>query len=194
VLAIGLKSIEPDLARSPTALQRLARVQQALRNVEDQLDRIAYELRPSALDDLGLEEAMRSHIETWSHETGIAADLHTHGLRTGRLPPTVENTVYRVVQEALTNVHRHAGATRVGIIIERRFEELRVVVEDDGCGFDGAHVPADGGRHTGLRGMAERASLVAGSLEVESLPGRGTTLYLAIPVRTEVDDTRHQTA
>jgi signal transduction histidine kinase len=122
MLAIGLKALEDDVGKSPHARERLAKVQNALRNVEDQLDRIAYELRPTALDDLGLEEAMRSHVERWSQESGVEAELHTHGLRTGRLTPTVESTVYRVVQEALTNVHKHAHASRVGVIIERRLE------------------------------------------------------------------------
>lgn len=194
VLAIGLKALESDVGRCPNALERLGQVQKALQSVENQLDRIAYELRPTALDDLGLEEAMRSHVEKWSKESGIAAELHTHGLRTGRLAPTVESTVYRVVQEALTNVHKHAAATRVGVIIERRLDELRVVVEDDGCGFEDADVNGVGGRHIGLRGMAERASQVAGTLEIESVPGRGTTIYLAIPVRTEVAESPQRTA
>lgn len=186
VLAIGLKAMEADLAPSPDALGRLARVQNALNNVEEQLDRIAYELRPSALDDLGLAEALRSHVDTWSRESGIAAELHMRGLDAARLPSTVENTVYRVVQEALTNVHKHAQASRVGVIVERRGDELRVVVEDDGRGFDSAPTEPAGGRRLGLRGMSERASLVAGSLEIESVPGRGTTIYLVIPVAAEL--------
>jgi signal transduction histidine kinase len=125
--------------------------------------------------------------QAWAKESGIPIDVHTHGLRTGRLAPVVETTVYRVVQETLTNVRKHAGASRVGLIVERRPGELRVVVEDDGEGFDAANVVSERGRRLGLRGMAERARLVAGHLEVESVAGRGTTVYLSIPLSEEAD-------
>jgi len=187
-LAIGLKAIKEDAACAASVGERVARVQQAVRMIEEELDRLAYELRPLALDDLGLEDALRGHVLNWSAESGVTADLHTHGLRLGRLPAMVETTVYRVVQEALTNVRKHAGASRVGLIVEWRFDELRVVVEDDGCGFDSANVPSEAGRRLGLLGMAERAKLVAGRLEIESVPGRGTTIYLAIPVASDGEE------
>jgi PAS domain S-box-containing protein len=187
VLTLQLKAIEELAGRAPGARERMAAAQQAVRLIDDEVDRLSYELRPVALDDLGLDEALRSHAQTWSAECGVAIDVHTHGLRTGRLPALVETTVYRIVQEALTNVRKHAGASRVGLIAERRLDEVRVVIEDDGCGFDSASVTPAAGRRLGLRGMSERAGLVAGRLEIESLPGRGTTVYLAIPVRTDVD-------
>ncbi len=186
VLAIELKSVEEHERCTGTVRERVSKVQKAVRLIEDELDRLSYELRPLALDDLGLDDALRSHAATWSQETGVAAELHTHGLRTGRLPALIETTVYRVVQEALTNVRKHAGASRVGVIVERRLDELRVVIDDDGCGFDAAAVSPQSGRQLGLRGMAERARLVGGRLEIESVPGRGTTIYLAIPVRPDV--------
>jgi signal transduction histidine kinase len=105
-----------------------------------------------------------------------------HVLRSGRLPAVVETTVYRVVQEALTNVRKHARATRVGLIAEWRAEQLRVVLEDDGVGFDGGAVVSEKGQRLGLRGMAERARLVGGELEIEAVPGRGTTIYLVVPI------------
>ncbi|HEX6704279.1 MAG TPA: PAS domain-containing protein [Albitalea sp.] len=187
-LALGLKAAQEQPDCAPSVRERIAQVQQVVRRIEDELDRLSYELRPLALDDLGLEEALRSHALAWSSESGVAMDVHTHGLRTGRLTPLVETTVFRVVQEALTNVRKHAGASRVGLIVERRLDELRVVVEDDGCGFDDASVVTAGGRHLGLRSMTERARLVAGQLEIESVPGRGTTVYLVIPVVPDVDE------
>jgi PAS domain S-box-containing protein len=180
VVGMQLKAIKLELAGSESALQRLDRLQEALRSMEDQIDRLAHDLRPSALDDLGLEEAMRSHVEMWSSEAGVPCELHTHGLGGERLSPSIENTAYRVMQEALTNVHRHAGAARVSIIVERRPRELRMVVEDDGRGFDAAR--SDERPSLGLRGMKERAVLVAGTLEVESVPGSGTTVYLVVPL------------
>ena len=184
-LTFALQGIEAQGELPAQLHERLAKARQAAQLIDVELDHLSYELRPPALDDLGLEEALRSHASAWSAESGAAIEVHTHGLRMGRLPPLVETTVYRVVQEALTNVRKHAGASRVGLLAERRLDEVRVIIEDDGCGFDPAGVPRGGVRHFGLRSMAERASLVAGRLEVESLPGRGTTIYLAIPVGRE---------
>jgi PAS domain S-box-containing protein len=184
-LNIGLKMVDDMPGRSAAAGQRLQQLRTVLDRLESEVDRLSYELRPPALDELGLEEALRSYAQQWSGESGIEVDLHTHGLRTGRLPPLVETSLYRVVQEALTNVRKHAGATRAGVIVERRLDELRLVVEDDGCGFDPSGAGPDAGRHWGLRGMAERAMLVAGQIQIESQPGEGTTIYLAIPLRPQ---------
>ena len=180
VVGMQMKAIESEVANCGQAPQRLGRLRDALRRMEDEVDRLAHELRPAALDDLGLEEAMRSHVEAWSQENGVPCELHTHGLSGERLSPGIENTAYRVLQEALTNVRKHAAASRVGVIVERRPQELRMVVEDDGQGFDLTQPAAH--PSLGLRGMSERAALVAGTLEVESVPGRGTTIYLAVPL------------
>jgi signal transduction histidine kinase len=184
-LSIELKTIAGQPPGSAPLRERVARLQEAVRMIEDELDRLSYELRPLALDDLGLEEALRTHVQNWSQESGVPVELHTHGLRSARLPPLIETTVYRVTQEALTNVRKHAGASRVGVIVERRADELRVVVDDDGRGFDSGAVTPQGGRHMGLRGMNERALLIGARLEIESVPGRGTTVYLAIPLRAD---------
>lgn len=184
-LSIELKTIAGQPPGSPPLRERVARLQKAVRMIEDELDRLSYELRPLALDDLGLEEALGTHVQNWSQESGVPVELHTHGLRGARLPALIETTVYRVTQEALTNVRKHAGASRVGVIVERRADELRVVVDDDGRGFDSAAVTPQGGRHMGLRGMNERALLIGARLEIESVPGRGTTVYLAIPLRAD---------
>jgi signal transduction histidine kinase len=180
-LALALKATA-EHAGGPVH-DHVKRAQASLDLMENELDRLSYELRPLALDDLGLAEALRSHAAQWSDETGIKVDVHTHGLRTSRLPAVVETTVYRIVQEGLTNVRKHAQATRVGLIVERRKDQLRVVLEDDGVGFDAANVTPDKGRRLGLRGMSERARLVGGELEIESVGGRGTTVYLAVPLR-----------
>jgi signal transduction histidine kinase len=96
----------------------------------------------------------------------------------------VETTVYRIVQEALTNVLKHARAGRVSVILERRGDRLRAIVEDDGQGFDPEALERQGraGRQMGLQGMAERAALAGGELSVESAPGSGTTIYIHIPL------------
>lgn len=184
-LGLGLRMIDDLPGRSAAAGQRLQQLRTVLDRLENEVDRLSFELRPPALDELGLEDALRSYAQQWSTDVGIAIELHTHGLRPGRLPPLVETTLYRVLQEALTNVGKHADATRVGVIVERRLDELRMVIEDDGRGFDPSRAGPDGGRHWGLRGMAERAMLVAGQFQVEASPGNGTTLYLCVPLRPE---------
>ncbi|WP_119153395.1 PAS domain S-box protein [Caldimonas tepidiphila] len=183
VLSLGLKAVAEQDGCAGPVLRRLAQVRQAARALEESADRLAHELRPPSLDGLGLEAALRQHAEAWAAESGVPVEVHTHGLRGQRLPPEVETTVYRVVQEALTNVRRHAGAGRVALLVEQRGGELRSIVEDDGRGFDADAVQAHRGRsRLGLRGMQERAALAGGRLELESTPGFGTTVYLTIPL------------
>ena len=152
----------------------------ALERVAQQLDRdvdhLVWELRPTALDDLGLRAALTNYVQDWSKRVGIAADLHTSGLLDERLPSDAETTLYRIAQEALTNVAKHARARHVDVILERRTDYVLLVVEDDGVGFD----PAAGGgtEGFGLAGMQERAALVGATLEIESAPDAGTTILV----------------
>ena len=160
----------PDVRVHADALERVA--QQLDRDV----DHLVWELRPTALDDLGLRAALTNYVHDWSKRVGIAADLHTSGLLDERLPSDAETTLYRIAQEALTNVAKHARARHVDVILERRTDYVLLVVEDDGVGFD----PAAGGgtEGFGLAGMQERAALVGATLEIESAPDVGTTILV----------------
>lgn len=181
-LGITLASLarRSDVPRALAA--DIERLQRIAGEIGDEVDHLASELRPMALDDLGLRDAIVRHVELWEHDTGIKADLHVRGLDR-RLDDMLEMTVYRVVQEALTNVRRHARAERVSVVVEQRDGELVTVIEDDGVGFDPGGAPGDrdSPRHLGLSTMQERAALVGGHLEVESVVGRGTTVYLRVP-------------
>jgi signal transduction histidine kinase len=160
-----------DLRGQVDALEALAQ------RLDHDVDRLVWELRPTALDDLGLRAALANYIQDWSKRTGIAVDLHTSGLLDHRLPSGMETTLYRIAQEALTNVAKHARATHVEIILERREEAVLLIVEDDGVGFE----PGDTdtvGRGLGLLGMRERAALVGASLQIESAAGKGTTVFV----------------
>jgi PAS domain S-box-containing protein len=181
-LALGLKAIEADPALPAGLAPRLQRLLQVARRLDDDIDRLAHELRPAALDDLGLDDALRELAGVWAQDARIAVDVHLRGLRGRRFPPLLETTVYRVVQEALTNVQKHAGASRVGLIVELHGSELRASIEDDGRGFGAAPPPGEPGRRLGLRGMAERAAQAGGRLDVETDAGRGTTVYLTLPL------------
>jgi len=158
---------------------------QALEVVAHQLDRdvdhMVWELRPTALDDLGLRAALATHIQNWSKRAGISAELHTSGLSDDRLASETETTLYRIAQEALTNVAKHSRAEHVDVILERRADQVVLIVEDDGVGFD----PGDAGttrQGLGLSGMQERASLVGGTLQIESAAGKGTTILVRMVV------------
>ena len=165
------------------------------KRMEDDLQRAGHELelrvseRPTALDDIGLAPALSAYVARWTERTGIAADFRPLGHDEGRLPPEVETTVYRVVQEALNNVAKHACARRVSVIAARRRGELTALVEDDGQGFDPGRVGWEsGGRSLGLLGMRERLGLVGGTLAIDSGDGEGTTVRATIPLDQPATD------
>ena len=139
--------------------------------------RLAVQLRPKVLDDFGLVPALERLAQTFSESSGIAVELEA-GLGQERVPTDVETTLYRIVQEALTNIVKHADAKRVSIVLVRRDGWVTAVVEDDGRGFDLAAVTTD---NLGLDGMRERVELHDGTLTVETAPGSGTTLRVEVP-------------
>jgi signal transduction histidine kinase len=140
--------------------------------------RLAVELRPKALDDFGLVAAVERLVDTFRSSTGITVHFESR-LGEERLPPEVETTLYRLVQEALTNVAKHAGAQAVSVLLVRRGGSAGAVIEDDGQGFS-AEDERRGG--IGLAGMRERLALLEGRLVVESGPATGTTLVAEVPL------------
>ena len=156
-----------------------------------ELHEIAVRLRPKVLDDFGLEPALTAFVEVWSQQSGIAVDVHAR-IDAARLPGAVESALYRIVQEALTNVAKHSGATRVSIVVERNDGHVHAIVEDDGRGFDPLVLSQPGSTadtrlpNLGLLGIQERMTLLGGTMEVESRPGAGTTLFARLPVRGQV--------
>jgi two-component system CheB/CheR fusion protein len=151
--------------------------------IDAEVDFLAWELRPSALDDLGLSTALVNFAEEWSKHYSVPAEVHVGGMDGARLAPQVETCLYRITQEALNNAAKYAQAARVEIILERRDGDAVLVIEDDGVGFDLAEaVEGEGGRGLGLVGMRERAALLGGSLDIETEPGKGTTIFARVPV------------
>lgn len=145
--------------------------------------RLALELRPPALDDLGLHAALDDLAQRFSEQLNIPVELTIRGSR-GRLPGAMELVLYRVAQEALTNVAKHAHAKRVTIDLERRPEDVTLTVIDDGIGFDPRDQQSGDGQGLGLGlfGMAERVTLVAGAFSIWSKPGHGTEIFAYIPL------------
>ena len=184
---IGLKlDTLRALARSikgngvPDGLDELGRL---MTQLDRELDFLAWELRPAALDDLGLVAAVDHFAQEWAKNYKIPLDFHSAGLENRRLGFELETNLYRIAQEALNNVQKHAQARRVGMILERRGGQIVLIVEDDGRGFDPSTAES-GARHKplGLAGMRERASLLGGELEVETAAGRGTTIFVRVPL------------
>ncbi|BDG60253.1 sensor histidine kinase [Caldinitratiruptor microaerophilus] len=160
--------------------QELSQLKDLVRISLQDVRKVIFDLRPMALDDLGLVPALRAYIKEYQSRTGVEVDLASFGADR-RFDPALEIAVFRSVQEALTNVARHSGASRAQVTVEVRQGELRATVQDNGVGFD----PALQGRREGsfgLAGMAERARVLGGWLEVESQPGQGTRLQFVVPV------------
>ena len=165
--------------RGPEVAELKKLVNQAM----EELLNLARQLRPSALDDHGLLPAVQAQLKRFSARTGIEVRLHTEGDPNG-LPEVLQTAIYRVAQEALTNVGRHAGATAVEVDLEAADGRAELRVRDDGAGFDPGAIPRAGtqspGAGLGLSGMAERARLVGGELDVRSAPGGGASVTLRV--------------
>jgi signal transduction histidine kinase len=151
----------------------------------DEVRRIARGLRPSVLDDLGLAEALRQYATDYGCTHGITADVQVEGFGLDGMPNATETTLYRIVQEAMTNVARHAAASSVSVILHGTMSTVTAIIEDDGCGFDVQRVQTDssGPARLGIQGMRERAALLNGTVEIESSPGKGTSVFVRIPVK-----------
>jgi signal transduction histidine kinase len=180
-LILGLKTVRKSAKRraAVVALGRLERIAEA---IGEDVHNLAADLRPSALDDFGVARALGNYAEDWASRAGISVDFHASGLDGVRFPTEVETTAYRVVQEALANVVKHARARHVSVLLERQAGDLIVIVEDDGAGFE-----LDGHRNGHNRGLGlgvikERAGLVNGTVEIETAAGQGTTVFLKIPL------------
>jgi two-component system, NarL family, sensor histidine kinase DevS len=177
-ILLRLKSLEE--ARDEDALRTaVGSLREIVVTTLQDVRRLAVELRPTALDDFGLVPALERLSDGFAEQTGIAVELESR-LGDRRLPSELETVLYRVVQEALTNVAKHARASHVSILLHERDGVVAAVVEDDGRGF-ARGAATDGG--LGLVGMRERVALVDGRLDIESAEGSGTTIVVEVPVR-----------
>ena len=174
---VGIMSLIDEVSETG-AREKLGQLLFTTSAAIEEVRRMARGLRPSLLDDQGLKAAVEVYAVEYAQRHGIHVEVHMAGLdETSRLPPLIETTIYRVVQEALTNVARHSGAATASVIVERRDGQVCTIVEDDGCGFD----PAATSAGLGLDGIRERSGLLGGTFEIESKMGR-STLYLKIPL------------
>ncbi len=175
---LGLKAIEEDADEKTRAA--LARLREVVVTALEDVRQLALELRPRVLDDFGLVAAIERLTSTYSEHTRIAVDFETN-LASERLPDAIETALYRIMQESLTNVAKHARASHVSVVLSKTTASVRLVIEDDGRGFT-----TEAGEQTehglGLVGMRERVRLVQGRLDIESRPGAGTSLVVEVPL------------
>lgn len=185
-LVLGLRTLEQHPDVPDGARQQVADLKELAKQLLDEIHHLAVGLRPHVLDQLGLVGAVGGLVHEFAERTGIQGDFEVSGLGQTRLSSEVETAVYRVVQEALANVRKHAGASRVGVLLERRDDSIVAVVEDDGRGFDVdgvlRAVHPSGDARLGLVGIRERVDLLNGHLTIESEPGKGTTLFVEMPI------------
>lgn len=182
-LLIGLRMLEemPTLAKAQTQAGDLRKI--AARAL-DEVKRLAVGLRPALLDDLGLEAALKRLVKESAHAYRISMDVHFKCLINHRLPPPVETGLYRITQEALTNTGRHAAAKNASVLLTCSESSVKLIIEDDGRGFDvekTLRLPGSS-KHLGLLGMRERVALLNGTISVESTSGSGTTIYVQLPL------------
>ncbi len=178
-LLIGLQAI--DQAIPADIRPRTGELRQIVSETLNEVHGLAWQLRPSVLDDLGLRAALEHYIADFQERYHTPVDLTIHGQEEQRLSPETETTIYRIVQEALTNVARHAHAQRASVTIELRRTKTRIIIEDNGIGLDPAAITKESRQHLGLWGIRERAELLGGKLTIEAEPGRGTSLFVELP-------------
>jgi two-component system, chemotaxis family, CheB/CheR fusion protein len=177
-LRLRIESLRDPNARSPATPEEL---QEIVKRLDDDVDFLAWELRPLALDELGLETALSNYATQWSQHFDVKAEFHARGLGEQRLPRELESNLYRIAQEALNNCAKHAKCTQADIILERRDHHVILIIEDNGIGFD---VPGElkSTNNMGLMSMRERASLIGGTFDIESTPTKGTTIFVRLHV------------
>lgn len=182
-LRLKLASLNDVAGENEILTPKINRLQEIALRLDAEVSYLAWELRPSALDDLGFVPAVAAFVNEWSRHFEIPADFQSAKIPKRRFGRQTEIHLYRIAQEALNNIAKHAEATRVSVVLEKRDDRMILIIEDDGKGFFPGRlaVPERSGRGLGLLGMKERAALIGGDLEIESAPGYGTTIFVRVP-------------
>lgn len=181
-LRLTLSTLRDEDSLSHEARERMEMAEKMVARLDHDVDLLAWDLRPITLD-LGLSQAIGELVRQWTAMTEIPAEVHQSTPTDLHLDPRAEANVYRIVQEALNNISKHADATHVSVLLEQRTNEALVIIEDNGRGFDPERAAQSQHQHAGmgLLGMRERAALFDGTVQIESAPGQGTTVFVRIP-------------
>jgi signal transduction histidine kinase len=182
-IAVGMMELK-QLERlvQGEGVDRITQIKQLWSSIGKTLHDVAWQLRPSAIDGCGLAPSIEDYISQWNSRSGREVEFHCADSDIDNTPIEIRIVIYRFVQEALTNVSKHANASSVSVMIGRHDQMLEVSVEDDGSGFDAEAFDSSNKDGLGLLGMRERLALLCGEFLIESSPGRGTTVFARIPV------------
>lgn len=192
-IALGLRGVEAILASNPSvAVEQVKELRSFSTHALGELRQIIADLRPSQLDDLGLVAALQWYVQEFEKHNSIHTEFVVEGDRS-RLPSEYETVLFRISQEALTNIARHANASRVAVRLKVYPAQIDLTVEDNGRGFDPAEVLRGDRPHPGwgLLGVQERSLLLGGRYEIDSAPGRGTRIHVSIPLIVETKDAKN---
>lgn len=187
-LMVGLRLLEREAGDPLAVTARVAELKRTADGVLENLHRLASNLRPASLDHLGLVATLRQDAQSLNSASGLAVRVEARGFDVPRLPPAVETALYRIAQEAMTNAIRHAKASQVEVLVDRRDDGIIIAIEDDGTGFD-PEVAARG-RRLGLVGMRERVEMLGGKLQLRTAPGSGTAVIVEVPNADSHTDSR----
>ncbi|GEM_PF-2389455 len=176
-MKLDLHLLLKNAAQPELVIKKVNEMEDSVDEVQENLHRLAAALRPASLDHLGLVAAIRQHVESIGEKQGIKVSFKSDEFQK-RLPSASETVLYRIVQEALTNIVRHANATQVDVLLTERDGNLIMIIEDNGTGFNPDNLPTRD--HLGVFGMRERAEMIGGNLVIESTPGIGTTVMVEI--------------
>jgi PAS domain S-box-containing protein len=160
-------------------LAQIDETQTIAQKIDADIDFLAWEMRPSALDDLGLSAALERYVREWSRQFSVPVDFRADKFGAYRIAPEAETNLYRIAQEILNNIIKHARANQIDVSLEHRDRFAVLIIEDNGIGFDAKEKNRQG---MGLSGMQERAELIGGTLKIETAPGEGTTIFVRVPL------------
>jgi signal transduction histidine kinase len=181
-LIIGLKLLEDEI-NNAKHVQTISEMRNLASTTLKEVHRLAVELRPTVLDDIGLIPAIERFVQTYARNYNIDIDFHVQNKNKERLSSEVETALYRIVQEGLTNIVKYAKAKNVSVLLDIKDSGVKLIVEDDGVGFEADKVEYSEDRHLGIAGMKERTLLLNGTFTIESGQGQGTTIYACIPLQ-----------
>ncbi len=184
-LRLKLKNTRAICNEKPV-LGEIDGIQRLAEQLDAEVSFLARELRPATLEEKGLALTLSSYVKEWAKFSSVLAEFHSSGLRGVRFKAEAETNIYRIAQEALNNIRKHSKAKNASVLLEKRKDEIALIVEDDGVAFD-ANARRSRSKGLGLIGMEERAALLGGSLVVESSAETGTTIFVRIPVSNAVD-------
>jgi PAS domain S-box-containing protein len=179
-LRLRMRLLKDKYGKDDQSFKDISAVEDMLKEIDEQVEFLTWELRPAAMEELGLEAALHNFVVEWSEHFDTPVDLRVRRKSDKRLAPVAEINLYRIAQESLNNIAKHAGASHVNVILADVDHSVALTIQDDGVGFE-VDDKANKMKGIGLLGLGERAALLNGEVEIESAPGNGTTILVRIP-------------